>query len=202
VPLPRLPDPALDAELEHREDSGFLSIERLRMRISGGERFSYDVVTLRALDAVIIAAHFERDGRRHVLLCGSIRPPVYWRDRDPGRARLWEVPAGLVEPGETFRVAAARELFEETGARVSPDALFELGPPLLPAPAMIAEVHVFFHAAIDPAALVEPPGDASPLERAAVLTTLPLDEALALCASGEIRDSKTELALRRLRDVP
>ena len=200
VPLPRLPSPALVvSSAEPSDRSGFLWLERLKVRIAGGEPFAYDLVSRKAVDAVIIAPHFERDGKRHVMLVSAIRVPLFARD---GReATLWELPAGLVEPGEAFAAAAARELFEEVGARVPESAMVELGPTMYPAPAMIAEVHAFFHVEIDPNALVAPPGDASALEREQKRFPIALDETLALCASGEIRDSKTELALRRLKEI-
>jgi ADP-ribose pyrophosphatase len=179
--------------------SGFLWLERLKVRIGAGETFAYDVVSRKAMDAVVIAPHFERDGKRHVMLVSAIRVPVFVQKNE--HAPLWELPAGLVEPGEAYVAAAARELFEEVGARVEESAMHELGPNMYPVPAIIAEAHVFFHVEIDPDALVAPPGDASPLERESKRCAIALDEALALCASGEIRDSKTELALRRLKDV-
>lgn len=201
VPLPQLSDPALAADLESDPAAKpFLGIDRLRVRL-GGETFSYDVVARAALDAVAIAAHFERDGVTHVMLCSAIRPPIFWRTRNARAATLWEVPAGMVEPGETFREAAARELFEEMGARVAPDELAPLGPPMHLAPGMIAEVHVYFRVAVDPDALEPPPGDSSALERASVRAAIPLGEALALCASGAISDLKTEVVLRRLKEA-
>ncbi len=200
MPLPSLTDLELAAELASPTDSsGFLRLEKLRLRIAGGEPFAYDVVTRRAMDAVVIAAHFRRDGQTQVAFVSAVRPPLHWRAR--GESALWELPAGLVEPGESFRAAAARELFEEVGVRAQDDALHELGPNIYPAPAMIAEVHAFFHVEIDWDARVPPPGDASALERAQRVATVSLDEALSLCARGEIRDAKTELGLRRLREV-
>ena len=200
VPLPRLPSPALQTESAAPSDrSGFLWLERLRVRIGAGEPFAYDVVSRRAVDAVVIAPHFERDGKRHVMLVSAIRVPLFVRGER--EATLWELPAGLVEPGEAYAAAAARELFEEVGAQVAERDMKPLGPNMYPVPAMIAEIHSFFHVEIDPNALVAPPGDASALEREQERFPIALDETLALCASGEIRDSKTELALRRLREI-
>lgn len=50
----------------------------------------------------------------HVLLVQRDRPPFEGQ---------WELPAGVIEHGETPREAAARELVEETTVRVSPNAL-------------------------------------------------------------------------------
>lgn len=43
------------------------------------------------------------------------------------RSPRWDIPKGVAEPGETFPVAAARELLEETGLTVNPEALADLG---------------------------------------------------------------------------
>jgi 8-oxo-dGTP pyrophosphatase MutT (NUDIX family) len=43
------------------------------------------------------------------------------------RSPRWDIPKGLVEPGETLAATAVRELLEETGLIVPPAELRELG---------------------------------------------------------------------------
>ncbi|MBP0447568.1 NUDIX hydrolase [Roseomonas sp. SSH11] len=43
------------------------------------------------------------------------------------RSVLWDIPKGVAAAGEPFAQAAARELREETGLRVDPAALIDLG---------------------------------------------------------------------------
>lgn len=63
------------------------------------------------------------------------------RGKAPQRDR-WTVPGGSVEAGETLEQAAAREVFEETGARVRIER--ELGTVLVPGGAdVVYEVHDF-----------------------------------------------------------
>ena len=55
---------------------------------------------------------------------------AHWRDtvlmcrraEDPGFGK-WSLPMGFLECGETLEAGAAREVFEETGARVDPESL-------------------------------------------------------------------------------
>jgi 8-oxo-dGTP pyrophosphatase MutT (NUDIX family) len=43
------------------------------------------------------------------------------------RSPRWDIPKGIAEPGEDFASAAARELREETGLKVTPAALVQRG---------------------------------------------------------------------------
>jgi len=198
---------ARDRGAEVGLSGGFLNLRRLELVAtypSGltSAPFKYDIATRHALDAVVMLAHYrDADGQRLVYLRSAIRPPVALREIEPfDEGGLWEAPAGLIEPGEDPRAAAARELDEELGAKVDPSDLEDLGPWSYPAPGVIGERHVFFHVEVDPRALREPEGD-GPLEREASLCAIPLSAALDHARQGALRDAKTELALRRLAEL-
>jgi ADP-ribose pyrophosphatase len=202
--LPELPKVELETVRDKRVgEGGFLVLRRTELvAVRNGTRsvsFAYDVVDRRSLDASVMVAHHVEDGRVHVWLRSCLRPPLALRS-DPTTALLWEVPAGLIEPGESPRGAAVREMAEELGFHVAESALADLGPPSYPAPAFIGEAHHFFHVEVDPTTRTEPDGDGSPVESGAMIVSIPLDDVLAACRRGEIRDEKTELALRRLAD--
>jgi len=187
---------------------GFLDLRRVDLVVrypdgQASDPFAYDMAVRRALDAVVIAAHFRQDGVRQVYLRSAVRPPLALRPIPPAHdGSLWELPAGLVEAGEDPTQTAARELLEELGFEAPASALRELGPPTFPAPGIIGERHVFFHVEVAPGDRSTPTEDGSALERHASILPVPVAEALEHCRAGAIRDAKTELALRRLVEVP
>jgi ADP-ribose pyrophosphatase len=220
-----------ELELELVEDispvapPGFLRLVRRRLRVkfpdgSRSEPFAYDEVDRRAIDAVVIAAHFiKKDGvkkgasgggQRWVYLRSALRPPLRFRDpaRSPGGNRetgaLWDLPAGLIEPGEqsTGGVlrAACRELREELGFLALEADLRMLGPSVWPSPGVLSERLFFVQLEVRPERREEPSLDGSALERHGKVVAVPLEHALELCRSGRIQDAKTELALRRLAE--
>jgi ADP-ribose pyrophosphatase len=220
VIAPEAPEIQLEflEDLSPQAEPGFLRVVRRRLRAhypdgTQSQPFVYDEVDRKAIDAVVIVAHYaDADGRRFVYLRSALRPPVVFRDRtrspipaqDPASS-IWELPAGLVEPGEQSRegllAGAARELGEELGFDVAPGRLRELGPSTFPAPGIIAERHFYFAVLVEPATRREPDLDGSALEHGGLVLPLPLEDALSLCRTGGIVDAKTELGLRRLREA-
>jgi ADP-ribose pyrophosphatase len=187
---------------------GFVNLRRLDLAVClPGEPlsrpFAFDIATRRAIDAVVVVAHFAREGRRHVYLRSCPRPSLMLHDGPEGarEGNLWEVVAGLVEPGEAPEAAATRELHEELGFEVAASAMARLGGYVYPAPGFVAEQQHYFHAEVDPDARQAPLEDGSPLEAGARIISLPLDDALSHCREGHLVDAKTELALRRLAEA-
>ena len=77
---------------------------------------------------------------------------AHWQDRAlwMRRARaprqgLWSIPSGFMEQGETLSAAASRELFEETGVVIRPEALSLY---IIGSITAISEVYVVFRGAM------------------------------------------------------
>jgi len=210
VPLPKLPRTRIVVVADRTHEvgplDGFSNVQRLTLQTESetGERsepFAYDVVHRRALDASVIVAYAEAADGPMVFLRSSIRPPLALRNIAPAHSGvMWELAAGLVEPGEDPQAAAARELHEEIGFQVPTAALQRLGPPMAPAPALVGELLHFYIVKVDPSTRERPPEDGSVLERDAAIATVSLTEALSMCARGETCDQKTELGLRRAQE--
>lgn len=198
-----------DRSRDARCDVGFLRVRRLslRNRYADGTRsatYAYDLVERSALDAVaIVLVARGADGGVRVCLRSAIRPPLALSGAG-GRPVQWEIPAGLIEPGEDgedgVRACAAREALEEVGAALAPADFTLLGHAVTLSPGVLAERLSFAVAEVDPAALEAPSEDGTPVEERAEIRFVPLADALAACEDGVVTDIKTELALRRLAD--
>jgi 8-oxo-dGTP pyrophosphatase MutT (NUDIX family) len=190
-------------------EGGHLRLRRMRMRLvlSDGSRTpegTWDYVERpMGLDAVVVALYRRRAGALEVLLRHGVRVPVHFgRPEKPDAVLFPELVAGILEPGDDVRQRAAAEAMEEAGIQIQAASVQMLGPAVFPTPGMCAEVFQFVRCEVAPDAVAHPPaGDGSPFEEGARLEWVPLDEALARCARGDIRDLKTEIGLRRLRDA-
>jgi ADP-ribose pyrophosphatase len=183
----------------------FLSLQRQQWRTrlpdgSTSRPFVYDAVRRRAMHAAVILAHFQSNRQTHVFLRSCLRPPVMLDAEDSSHVGMWELPAGLIEPGEAPAQAAARETREELGFALAPDTFRQLGPYVLPAPGMIGERQYFFTVEVDADQRGEPTLDGSPLELGGRVIAIPMDDALELAARGDLPDAKSELGLRRLKE--
>jgi ADP-ribose pyrophosphatase len=216
-PLPRITLELVE-DLSPDQAPGFLRVVRRKLRAhypdgTTSAPFVYDEVDRRSIDAVVVAAYYRASsGVPWVYLRTALRPPVVFRDpeRSPTRdidphGSIWELPAGLIEPGEQSPsgviACAARELEEELGFQAAPGALRELGPSSFLAPGFIAERHFFFAVEVAPELRREPSLDGSALEAFGVVHALPLAAALACCRDGRIIDEKSEVGLRRLSEL-
>lgn len=203
-----------DVSPEH--GSGFLKLIRQRYRAhypdgTSSSPFLYDSVDRRAIDAVVICAHYSTPEGPYVYLRSCLRPPLFNRSKtrapyevpEPPGA-LWELPAGLVEERDQTpqgpALTAQRELFEELGFQVPLEAVRPLGFAVLPAPGFVAEQQFYFHVEVDPVSRQEPGLDGSPLEHCGRVVAIPLKEALDCCRQGSFHDAKTEIGLRRLAE--
>lgn len=154
-------------------------------------------------DAVAVVP-WRRDGDRiTVFLVRALRPPVALRANRPHPTPLlWEVPAGILEPGdgtgdEAVRRRAVAELSEEAGFRAAPSAIEMLGAPFYPSPGINQEA-IYLCAVEVHGEPGVPHGDGSPYEDLLVVEPFELRAAVTACTVGAIVDAKTEIALRRL----
>ena len=104
---------------------------------------------------------------------------------------LWEIPAGKLEKGEDPRLAAARELEEETGQSAG---RLELWFVLYPTPGYTNEKIYIYRAYGAHAGHVHPDED-----EFLTAAFYPVSDVLAMIERGEIRDAKTIIAVQSLR---
>ena len=140
----------------------------------GGVQAVREVVRHRGSVAVLPV---HDDGR--VVLVRQYRYPV--------DAKVWELPAGRLDPGETVEEGARRELEEEVGlqpARLEPLSVFYTTPGFCD-----ETMHLFRATALR---AVPPRPDADERIEAGVFT---LEEARDMIRRGDVREGKTLVAL-------
>jgi 8-oxo-dGTP pyrophosphatase MutT (NUDIX family) len=145
------------------------------VEIPGGERFDHHVVRVpRHASGVVI-----HDSARGVLML--------WRHRFITDSWGWEVPAGMIEAGETPAEAARREAIEEAGWEPA-----EMRPLCSYHPANGTSDQVFHAFATDGARYVGDPTDTGESER---IEWVPVNELRGIIARGEMPDGLTLTAV-------
>ncbi|MFD8599720.1 NUDIX domain-containing protein [Kitasatospora sp. NPDC059646] len=140
------------------------------VELPDGQRFEHHVVKLRRLAVAAVV-----NDRREVLML--------WRHRFITDTWAWELPMGLVEPGEDPAAAAAREALEETGWRVS-----DVRPLIYaqPAAGITDAEHFVFRA--EPVEFTGPPTERNESDR---IAWVPFAELRGLAARREMVSSAT-----------
>lgn len=173
--------------------------------------YEYFMVERKLLDAVAIVLYRRTTtGGVEVVLRSQLRPPLAFRAEydvpllaSGTGAVQWEVPAGLVEPGERGEAGlfarASAEALEEVGVRVAQERFAMLGPATSLSPGLIAEkLHFVCAELTHDDVCTEATGDGHVVEEGSVSVFVPLDEAMAAVDRGLVHDVKTEVALSRL----
>jgi 8-oxo-dGTP pyrophosphatase MutT (NUDIX family) len=150
-------------------ESDWVSLRLVDVEIPGGPRFDHHVVHLpRPASGTVVV-----DPDRGVLLL--------WRHRFITDSWGWEIPAGGVDPGESYEEAAIRETIEETGWRPGPlTELFHFHPTI----GLSDQTFTIFRA--DGAEELGPPSDPGESER---IEWLPLERVRNEVKAGSVVDS-------------
>ena len=140
-----------------------------------GQRASPDLITGIALLAELESRFVLVRSYRHAL-----------------RSTIWDLPRGIIDPGENAADAALRELTEETGLRCTPANLISLGA-YAPEPGTMA-VRAALFAAVHCEGTAHQTRDELGLESIHLVDS---DKMAELVASGEIEDAGTLIAYYR-----
>jgi ADP-ribose pyrophosphatase len=210
----------VESEARYGAETGFLRVRSVHLRNvrdDGTRSRTYicDFVERpMGADAVVVAVYRRVAANIEVLLRECLRPtlhlgrgtgpqPVADRDR---YGYFREVVAGILEAGDLGEAGicerAALEVVEEAGFRVDATTVRLLGAGSFPSPGSMPEKFWLTAVEVPAREIAEPAaGDGSPMEEGSNTVWIELDDAIAGCVAGEIEDAKTELVLRRLRDV-
>ena len=172
---------------------GFFKLDRATVsyeRFDGSMSASVNRLVFERGDSVAVLP-FDRE-RRTVILVQQFRYPAYLRD---GPGWLWEIVAGMIEPGRDAEEVARSEALEEAGY-----SLGELkhAMTVYASPGASSErIHIY----LAPVVAHQHVGGGGGLLQDGediLVRTFELDEALAMIEDGRVVDAKTVLALQFL----
>jgi len=183
-------------------ETPFLRIRHLNLQLeypdgSLSEEFDHDVIVRSKMDAVVICAYdLSNPDEPKIWLRSCVRPSVCSRDDFPNSGGSgWELPAGLVDEGESPSDTAVRELKEEVGFDVPMGYRWnELGVPAWGSVGIAPELVYFYMADVTGLERSEPTEDGSPLERQGDCTLVTFEEA------KQVGDMKTCLGAHRMQE--
>lgn len=156
-------------------DNRWVRLTLVDIEPPNGERFEHHVVRLQTVALAVVLDEADR-----VLML--------WRHRFVADEWGWELPGGIVDPGEEPEATARREVEEETGWRIT--GPLERLTAFQPMSGMVDTPHVVFLA--KGATHVGEPTDA---EEAAVVDWVPLSSVLELVKKGQILGSGSLVGL-------
>lgn len=156
-----------------------LSIDEETVRTPAGIEITLELVRHPGAAAVVPLLSEPTDADPHVLLIHQYRYAA--------GGRIWEIPAGVLEPGEEPESCARRELAEETGARATH---VEHLTTIYTTPGFTDErIHLFLATGITA-------GSAAPeADELIEVQSRPISEVLRMIRDREITDAKTVAAL-------
>jgi ADP-ribose pyrophosphatase len=199
--MPKLPDIKIKRVDNRPTNKEFLKVNQdwYELTYPDGSKsvpFQYDAIKRWINDAAVILAYSDSGD---IYLRSCVRPPMSYIDVE--LVNMWELAAGLIDPGETPIEAAARECKEELGFDVPISEFRALGDYILPSAGMSAERLYLFCVMVDPQKGNVPLLDGSPLEKFGEVIAVPNKEVRELIRNGYIKDAKTEIAIRRFFDT-
>ena len=183
-------------DIESPEKS-FLTLRHMKMKLQypNGEECEplvYDVIDRTRRDAAVVCAYDLSEESPRIWLRSCVRPNLALRFELPvcEDASTWELPAGLIDEGETPSQAGVRELLEETGFEVP--KVDVLGKPLWGSVGTMPELLWWFCVDVTGMKRGIPSEDGSPLEKYGECTLMSFEDAIDIC------DCKTEVGISRL----
>jgi len=178
---------------KERVFDGFFKIDRALVsyeRYDGSMSAPMTRLVFERGDSVAVLP-FDRE-RRRVILVQQFRYPAYVGN---GPGWLWEIIAGMIEPGGDAQDTVRREALEEAGYRLG--ALRHAMTVYLSPGGSSERIHIY----LAPVAMDQPPqGGGGLLEDGEdiLVRSFGLDEALEMTRDGRVVDAKTVLALQFL----